>query len=278
MSRPLAFGSYSLLERLGVGARAEVFRAERRGKPGAVALKRVLAGAAHDASTHAVLFEEATLLGRLDHPGIVKALDHGMVSGVPFVVYELVDGSDLGGVATRAREKGVALPVAFVLAVGMQVAEALSYVHGTRDDQSSGGIVHRDIGPSNILVGRDGAVKICDFGIAKVRGRNSTTGVGEIKGTVRYMSPEQVHGQELDARSDLYALGAVMLELLARRPLYEGVRPTSLRLSRIPRCAESYARCSRCDQRSGTIRPHTCSRHYVGSRPHATRLETSSRA
>jgi len=223
-----------LLDRIGVGARAEVFRAERPGSSERVALKRVLAGAAHDAQTRVLLFEEADLLAQLEHPGVVRSLDRGVVSGVPYVVYELVDGKDLSLVAARARDRSYALSLDFVLTVAIRVADALAHVHALRIDGSEGGVIHRDIGPPNILVGRDGAIKLCDFGIAKVRGRNTTTGIGEIKGTVRYMSPEQVSGVELDARSDLYSLGAVILELLAGRQLFGAARPVEIlqRLSR----------------------------------------------
>ncbi|HTJ83562.1 MAG TPA: serine/threonine-protein kinase, partial [Polyangiaceae bacterium] len=234
MQRPLAFGPYLLFDRIGVGARAEVFRAERRGASEHVALKRVLAGAAHDASTRVLLFEEADLLARMDHPGVVKSLDRGVVSGVPYVAYELVLGKDLSTLSGRARDRGYELPLDFILTIATRVADALTHVHSLVVDDAGGGVVHRDIGPSNVLVGRSGAVKLCDFGIAKVRGRNTTTGIGEIKGTVRYMSPEQVRGDELDARSDLYSLGAVLLELVAGQPLFGPARPVDIlqRLSR----------------------------------------------
>lgn len=235
MQRALSFGPYLLLERLGVGARSEVFRAARKSDPEGetFALKRALAGAAHDRETQFVLRAEAELLSKLSHPGIVKVIEHGDVAGTTFVAYELVKGVDLERLMAAARAPQAdgsrgRLPLAAALEIGLAVAEALDYVHHFRDGAQTTPIVHRDVGPSNILIGYDGSVKLADFGIAKVPGRDSTTGVGEIKGTVRYMSPEQVKGEPLDPRSDLYGLGALLLELASGQLLFEGKKPVQV--------------------------------------------------
>jgi serine/threonine protein kinase len=233
----LTFGSYVLVERIGLGARSEVFRAHKRSRRAAdglgppVALKRVLAGAAHDRLTQQSLSLEAELLKSLDHSSVVRVLDDGVVSGVAYVVYELVSGADLERVLAETRRRGRTLPLDFALCAAVQLAEALVYIHSVqvptnaRLPNEPTTIIHRDVCPSNILLGWDGVLRLADFEIAKVPGRNTTTGVGEIKGTIRYMSPEQVRGDVLDSRSDLYSAGAVLVELFGGRPLFEGVKP-----------------------------------------------------
>ncbi|MBK6516709.1 MAG: serine/threonine protein kinase [Polyangiaceae bacterium] len=224
----MSFGPYLLVERIGLGARSEVHRAKRHTDRGDewFAVKRALAGAVHDLETQSTLFAEAELLSKLDHPGIVRVRDFGSMQGVAFVAYDLVDGVDLERLLTLSKERDRPLPLAASLTIALRVAEALEYVHSARGGGEP--IVHRDVGPSNILVARDGSVRLADFGIAKVPGRNSTTGVGEIKGTVRYMSPEQVRGADLDPRSDLYGLGAVVLEMTSGKPPFEGLRPVDV--------------------------------------------------
>jgi serine/threonine-protein kinase len=235
---PLTFGPYTLVERIGIGAHSEVFRAHRQPRRGfqgegpAVALKRVLAGAAHDPQTQATLAAEAELLKSLRHDGVVRVLDDGVVSGVAYVVYELVDGADVEKIITRARQLNKRLPLEFAFAVAVQLFEALAYVHEALPSSPGNGsapaIVHRDVCPSNILVSWDGRVRLADFEIAKVPGRNTTTGVGEIKGTIRYMSPEQVKGESLDPRSDIYSAGAVILELFGGKPLFAEFKPIEI--------------------------------------------------
>ncbi len=234
----LSFGPYTLVERIGIGARSEVFRAHRQPRRGfqqegpPVALKRVLAGAAHDPQTQATLAAEAELLKSLRHDGIVRVLDDGVVSGVAYVVYELVEGADVEKILTRARQLNLRLPLDFAFAVAVQLLEALAYVHEAMPSSPGNGtstaIVHRDVCPSNILVSWDGRVRLADFEIAKVPGRNTTTGVGEIKGTIRYMSPEQVRGDSLDPRSDIYSAGAVILELFGGKPLFADLKPVEI--------------------------------------------------
>lgn len=231
MQRAVSFGPYLLVERIGVGARSEVFRARRRTVDGdeVVALKRALSGAAKDRETEVALFREAELLSRLEHPGVVRVSDFGTMAGLPFVAYELVDGVDLEKLLSAARDKAVTLPLDAALTIALRVTEALEYLHSFRGLDSDGSpIIHRDVGPSNVLIGFRGAVKLADFGIAKVPGRSSTTGVGEIKGTIRYMSPEQVRGDTLDARSDLYGLGAVLLEMASGRVPFDRLRPVEI--------------------------------------------------
>ncbi|NUP11020.1 MAG: serine/threonine protein kinase [Polyangiaceae bacterium] len=194
------------------------------------AVKRALPGATHDREAQNVIVGEAELLSKLDHPGIVRMRDAGSHAGVAYVAYDLVEGVDLERLLAVARERGKTLPLDAALTIAIRVAEALAYVHafGQSDGASHRPIVHRDVGPSNVLIGFDGRVKLADFGIAKVPGRNSTTGVGEIKGTIRYMAPEQVRAEELDPRTDQYGLGAVLLEMATGRAPFEGRKPVEI--------------------------------------------------
>ena len=236
----LTFGPYTLIERIGIGARSEVYRARKTSDSSGqlVALKRVLAGAAHDRETQLMLSAEAELLKTLGHAGVVRVFDDGIVSGVAYVVYELVEGEDLEKVLSKTRKLAKPLPLEFAFSVATQLLSALAYVHtvhapygGTAASKLNAPgttIIHRDVCPSNVLVSRKGEVRLADFGIAKVPGRNTTTGVGEIKGTIRYMSPEQVRGVPLDPRSDLYSVGAVLLELFGGPALFADQKPLDI--------------------------------------------------
>lgn len=221
-------------DRLGVGARSEVLLARLRAGGPPVALKRVLAGQTGDAEATRSLEQEAELIEQLAHPGVPKVVARGAAAGGSFVAYELIRGRDLDTIAARARERGLSLGGPFALAVALQLAEVLEHVHGLLVDGRPLGLVHRDVCPSNVMVGFDGRVRLVDFGIARSAMQSRTTGIGEIKGTVRYMSPEQVRGEELDARSDLYSLGVLLLELFAGQPVFEGLRPVDV-LERIAR-------------------------------------------
>jgi serine/threonine protein kinase len=225
---PQSFGPYLVHERLGVGARSEVLLARLRAGGPPVALKRVLAGQTGDAEATRSLEQEAELIELLAHPGVPKVVARGAAPGGSFVAYELIRGRDLDTIAARARERGVALGGAFAITLALELAAVLEHVHGLEHGGRQLGLVHRDVCPSNVMVGFDGHVRLVDFGIARSSMQSRTTGIGEVKGTVRYMSPEQVRGEELDARSDLYALGVLLLELLAGKPVFEGLRPVDV--------------------------------------------------
>jgi serine/threonine protein kinase len=167
--------------------------------------------------------QEAKLAVRLTHPNIVQVLELGQIDNILYIVMELVEGCDLAGLAQAADKAGIRLPPQLVAYVIAEAAEGLASAHQHRDE---GGrpvnLIHRDVTPSNILISFDGAVKVTDFGIAKA-GNDSLTGFTKtIKGTVAYMSPEQVRGAPLDCRSDIFSLGVVFFELLAGRPLFSG--------------------------------------------------------
>jgi eukaryotic-like serine/threonine-protein kinase len=199
---------------LGTGGMAEVWRA--RGPKGAVALKRLLPHAARDPSLAAAFEREGRLLSRIQHPNVVGIHDVVQDERGPCLVLEYVEGVDLRAAA------GTQLEPRFALRVARDVLSALQAVHGLSDETGSPvGLIHRDLSPSNVLVGVDGRIKLTDFGIARaLQGSHATTG-HNIKGTLAYLSPEQATGAPVDARSDLFAVGALMYELLAGVPIYD---------------------------------------------------------
>lgn len=199
-----------MLRRIGRGGMAEVFEAVATGADGferRVALKRVLPDKAADARFRAMFFDEARLASRLHHANVVAVLDYGLEGERPFQVLELVDGADLGALLD---ERGP-LPLGLALHVGREVALALDHAHRAKGaDGAPLGLVHRDVSPSNVLVSREGEVKLTDFGIAFAHGRRTETAAGTVKGKAAYMSPEQLMGAPLDGRSDLFALACLI--------------------------------------------------------------------
>jgi serine/threonine protein kinase len=213
-------GRYRILDFLGAGAMGEVYLAEDPQIERRLAIKTVrLVGRPADVEDRKKrLLREARAAGRLLHPNVVTLFDAGEDQGMLFLAFEFVEGNDL---AARL-EKGPALSLREVLRVVRQTAEALDYAHHQ-------GIVHRDIKPSNILLDAHGRVKVADFGIAKMAGQNTElTVTGSVMGSPQYLSPEQIRGDELDGRSDIFSLGVLLYELLSRKRPFEGDTITTL--------------------------------------------------
>jgi len=221
-------GRYRLLERIGIGGMAEVFVARATGGVAgftrSVVVKRLLPQLKSDADAVGMFLDEARLGARLQHPHIVGVVDLGEADDEAFMVLEYVDGVDVGILLNRARQRGVALPLEHAAYITMCAALGLDHAHRAVDPETKQplGVVHRDVSPSNILVGRTGDVKVADFGVARSAMQSVRTGTGAIKGKIAYMAPEQLTGDVLDARSDVYALGIVLWELLAQSRLYDG--------------------------------------------------------
>ena len=211
-------GPYELQRPLGAGGMAETFVAVRRGPAGfeqSVCLKRILPGRAADAAFVELFLDEARLLAKLRNAAIVQVHDFGEADGTYYMALELVDGMDLEVLLNALRRQRKRLPWSLCLYIASQILSALHYAHGVVIDGQPLGLVHRDISPSNVLLSTQGEVKLTDFGIAKAQGRQHKTATGHTKGKVAYMSPEQVRGEELDSRSDLFAVGVVLYEMLA---------------------------------------------------------------
>jgi hypothetical protein len=221
---PSQFGRYTLLAHLAVGGMAEVFRAKISSSHGfekILVIKRILPHLAADATFVSMFIDEAKLTAQLTHPKIVQILDFGDVGGQYFIALEYVDGFDALGLLRTCAQKRLHIPRNLALFIINEVLEALDYAHNARDmEGKTMHIVHRDISPSNIFLSKRGDVKLGDFGIAHAQRRESKTQVGTLKGKYGYMSPEQVVGHPVDGRSDLFAVGVVLAEMLMGRRLF----------------------------------------------------------
>jgi len=218
-------GKYVIERRLGGGGMAEVFLARTVGAEGfsrPVALKRILPGLSGNVEFARMFVSEAQLTSRLQHPNIVSVLDfdrddHGRL----FLVMELVDGVDLDALLDTGP-----LSFALVIHLAIEILSGLRCAHDLpRQVDDVRGMVHRDISPHNVLVSWEGAVKVSDFGIAKPRAAGQATASIFIKGKPAYMSPEQINGQPLDGRSDLFAVGVMLWQMLCLQPLFGGGTP-----------------------------------------------------
>lgn len=223
-------GRYEIEGRLGGGGMAEVFLARLVGNEGfsrPVAIKRVLAHLADDAQFAQMFVSEAQLCAKLQHPNIVSVLDFDRDSnGRPYLVLELIDGPSLADLAAKGP-----LPAPVAIHIAAEILRALAYAHDFSLGETRG-IIHRDISPHNVLLSWDGGVKLSDFGIAKARTATHATASEILKGKPAYMSPEQANGETLDGRSDLFAVGIVLWELLVGRSLFSG-ETTEEMLSRV---------------------------------------------
>jgi serine/threonine-protein kinase len=232
----IAFGRYELLKKLASGGMGQVFLARRKGVgfEKLVVLKRILPHLVEDDDFLTMFLDEARIAARLNHPNIVQIFDVEAEVGQHLVVMEYVPGEDVRRLEKKARAAGQPLPLGAVLRIVADAAAGLDHAHKARDEQGQPlHIVHRDISPQNILVGFDGAVKLIDFGVAKAAGRAQQTDTGVLKGKFPYMSPEQADGLDVDARSDVFALGIVLWELLCDQRLFKGESdPMSQRLVR----------------------------------------------
>ncbi len=222
------FGSYRILRKVGGGGMADVYEAVRVGLDNfqtRVALKCILPSLTRDRRFVRMFIKEAHLGSQLQHPNIIQIQDFNKVNDTYYIAMEFVDGVDLSRIIKRLRAKGISFPASVVIEVGLQVLAGLGYAHqARRADGTPLNIIHRDVKPSNILITPAGSVKIGDFGIAKATDSttsHSLTG-DQLKGTIHYMSPEQIDGVPLTPASDLFSLGSILFEMLTLRPLFVG--------------------------------------------------------
>jgi serine/threonine protein kinase len=231
-------GKYRLEGRLGGGGMAEVFVGATRGAEGfsrRIAIKRVLPGFSDNPGFAQLFIAEAQISSQLVHPNIVSVLDFDRdADGRLFLVMELIDGKDLDALNSSGM-----LPLPVVIFVLGEVLRGLGFAHDLPTGTEMRGIVHRDVSPHNVLLSWEGAVKVSDFGIAKARAASEATASIFIKGKPAYMSPEQANGQRLDGRSDLFAVGIMLWEMLVGKRLFvaEDTRATlaAVLFGQIPR-------------------------------------------
>jgi serine/threonine-protein kinase len=212
---------YRFDARLGGGGMAEVFLGSTMGAEGfsrKVAIKRVLPGFSDNPSFAQMFVSEAQISAQLQHPNIVSVLDFDRdAENRLFLVMELVEGRDLDTLL----QSGV-LPWSVTIFVISEVLRGLGHAHDLPVGGTMRGIVHRDVSPHNVLLSWEGAVKVSDFGIAKAKAASEATASVFIKGKPAYMSPEQANGEALDGRSDLFAVGIMLWEMLVGRRLFSG--------------------------------------------------------
>ncbi|EPX59948.1 serine/threonine protein kinase Pkn6 [Cystobacter fuscus DSM 2262] len=226
-------GKYQLIRKLATGGMAEVYLAKAAGPRGfekTLVLKRILPHLAEEPTFVEMFLSEAMLAARLSHPHIVQIFDFGEADGAYFLAMEYIDGPSLRTLIKRAAAQGLPLPTTLCARMVSQACEGLAFAHDFTDPDTGKplGLIHRDISPDNILLTRQGAAKVVDFGIAKAADQGHRTASGVIKGKISYMPPEQLRAQELDRRVDVYALGVVLYELLTARKPHESTSEVGL--------------------------------------------------
>jgi hypothetical protein len=203
---------------------AEVFEAFRCGPHGfrkRVALKRILPHVAVDPTYVRMFIEEAALVAQLDHPSIVQVFDFGEDGPELFLAMELVEGASVGRMLRVVAARGDAVPLDVALHLAVQAARALAYAHRLREPSGQMlELVHRDVSPGNLLLTRHGHLKLADFGIARTQRRERHTGERNLRGKIGYMSPEQVNGEKLTGKSDVFTLAIVLCEMLLGETLF----------------------------------------------------------
>ena len=223
---PSQFGRYTLLRPLATGGMGEVFLAKAVGVAGfqkSVVIKKILPHLANDENFVRRFIDEARLVVTLSHANIVQVFDMGKEEGAYFIAMEFVDGVDLRVLLKICRNQQKPLPLNLALYVLAEVSAGLDYAHNRQgEDGKNLQIVHRDISPSNVMLSKDGAVKLVDFGVAKSTSRLNNSLSGSLRGKVRYMSPEQANGETLTSASDVFSLGVMGYELLTGKRLFDG--------------------------------------------------------
>ncbi len=217
-------GPYSLHGTIASGGFGQVDAAtvvDANGATHTVAVKRVRADRAGDGALE-MLADEARLVSRIRHPNVIGVLDVRRTEAELFVVMEYVDGETLAYFLRRARKRNEPIPLPVVSAIIVGALYGLNAAHDALDERGAPlGIVHRDVSLPNIMVGTDGRSRLLDFGVAKAEGRLQSTSIGELKGKLAYMAPEQLALEPVTPRSDLYAVGVVLWELITSRRLFD---------------------------------------------------------
>lgn len=222
----MAQQKYSIIHKLDAGGMAEVWKGKAtslRGFEKLVAIKRVLPNLAKKETFIRMFLDEARLSLHLNHANVVQTFDIGASEEAYFIVMEWVDGVNLKGVLENLKLNGERIPLEQSIFIITEICKGLYHAHRrcTPDNQPLN-IVHRDVSPPNLLISREGEVKLVDFGLAKAATQALTTEQGMVKGKFSYLSPEAAWGKPVDERADIFAVGALLWEMLAGRKLFEG--------------------------------------------------------
>lgn len=218
---------YTITERVDQGGMAEVFRGVAESMAGfkkSVAIKRILPSLTENKKFVAMFLDEAKLSLYLQHANIVQVFDIGIADDAYFLVMEFVDGCNLKGLLDRLKQKGRRLTTAQAIYLMVECCKALNYAHLLENPENGQPlhIVHRDISPPNILLSKNGEVKLVDFGLAKANSQIESTDPGVVKGKFSYLSPEAASGIEVDHRADIFAVGILLWEMFTGRRLFYG--------------------------------------------------------
>ena len=249
-------GRYELLLPIAQGGMATVWAARQKGSRGfskTVAVKTMLPNLSEDETFEQMFLDEASIASKIHHPNVAEILDLGEQDEILYLVMEWVDGESLSALSKQTKKTETEIPIRVALKIVAQACAGLHAAHELKDDSDRlVELVHRDVSPQNILCSSSGLVKLVDFGVAKALGRSGATNVGQLKGKVPYMSPEQTRGHDVDRRTDIFAMGSVLYRIttgshpfiedndirtmrsIATRP---PIKPT-LRNARIPEALE----------------------------------------
>jgi serine/threonine-protein kinase len=217
-------GRYELVAKVAAGGMAEVYRAVLRGPDGFTkeyAIKKMLPQLSDDPVLVQMFLDEARLASQLTHPNICQIFELGFDEGRHYIAMEFLEGRVLAELWKQAQQTGTPIDPMISAHVVARAAEGLSWAHERHgpDDQPLG-IVHRDVSPDNLMLTRDGQVKVLDFGIARASQRTTKTATGMVRGKVAYMAPEQIRGEAVDARADVFSLGVVLFGLLSNKGVF----------------------------------------------------------
>src|SRR4051795_9602155 len=223
----MADSRYRITERIAAGGMAEVFKGVAESLQGfkkSIAIKRILPALTQNKKFVAMFLDEARLSLQLQHANIVQVFDIGHSDDTYFIVMEYVDGVDLKLLLEWRRRINRRIPIAHTLYLVMEICKGLSYAHELLNPETGKplGIVHRDISPPNVLISKQGEIKVVDFGLAKATSQIETTDPGVVKGKMSYLSPEAARGEEVDNRADIFAVGILLYELLTGKRLFYG--------------------------------------------------------
>ena len=228
----LRVGPYEVIQKLAAGGMAEVFLARRPGPAGfekRVVLKRISRKLRAENEVAAMFRDEANVQAQLDHPNIVQIYDYGEDQGFPYIAMEFVKGATLRWLVDNSKAVLRPIPLQHSLRIACDVLAGLHFAHERRNDANQPlNLVHRDISPVNILIGRNGIAKLCDFGVAKSELQSTHTQVGVVKGKFRYMAPEQLNGQSVTRQTDVFAVGLCLWEMLVGRRLFDETKETGV--------------------------------------------------
>lgn len=217
---------YKVIQKLDAGGMAEVFLAEAESIEGfkkRVAIKRVLPELVEQEKALAMFLDEARLSLRFNHANVVHTFDLGRSGNTYFIVMEYVDGTNLKRTVEVLKRRKERLPLPIALYILIEICNGLAYAHDFRDHEGNLlNVVHRDVSPPNILISRQGEVKIVDFGLAKAASQLETTDTGMVKGKFAYLAPEVAYGNPADLRADIFACGIILFELLTGERLFLG--------------------------------------------------------